>query len=138
MLICLTTTHGHTITYAALVTKLETLWNLLQALKHTVRDAEAKLEANMGTTRFAVENAALTAAKLMQAQERAEAKKKKSKFSTVTVRRVVLTNLLPCPSKYAISKLEQKEFIEIYYHTFEGCTEVAATLRHTPDKTFSL
>lgn len=131
-------THGRQVSDAELVVELETSWRLLQDLKQAAWDTEANLEADAEAAKTAADAIALAAAELALTQEKVEADKKKPQFSVMTVGRVVPTDLLPRPSQYAVNKLEQKEFVEIYYFTLEGCTEAAATLRSAPDDTFSL
>jgi hypothetical protein len=47
-------------------------------------------------------------------------------------------SITPCPSPYAISKLEAFEFIDLYYFTTEGLAEAAASLRSTADDIFGI
>ncbi|KIJ91422.1 hypothetical protein K443DRAFT_14413 [Laccaria amethystina LaAM-08-1] len=63
-------------------------------------------------------------------EEEKEKEKKKPKLKDFIANRPVTDTIQLHPSRYAIHKLDEQEYIELYYFTLEGCTE-ATKLDHT-------
>jgi len=55
--------------------------------------------------------------------ERKEKEKKKPKLKGFVANKPVRDNTQLRPSRYAIHKLDEREYVELYYFTLEGCTE---------------
>jgi hypothetical protein len=60
----------------------------------------------------------------------AEAEKKKPKINDFEVNTMVGSYITPCPSQYALQRLKNFEYLELWYLTQEGCAN-AAQHQHT-------
>ena len=67
--------------------------------------------------------------------EKKEKEKKKPKLKEFVANKPVKDTTQLCPSRYAIHKLDEREYVELYYFTLEGCTEASKidrTILKTP------
>ena len=55
--------------------------------------------------------------------EKKEKEKKKPKLKEFVANKLVKDTAQLCPSRYAIHKLDEWEYVELYYFTLEGCME---------------
>ena len=62
--------------------------------------------------------------------EKKEKEKKKPKVKDFVTNKPVKDTTQLFPSHYAIQKLDEQEYIELYHFTLEGCTE-ALKIDHT-------
>ncbi|KAG1822657.1 uncharacterized protein BJ212DRAFT_1263892, partial [Suillus subaureus] len=62
-----------------------------------------------------------------------EAKKKKPKISDFDAEIMVVDVIIPRPSQYAIQKVKNMEYVELWYFSPDGCHEAALTSRSTSD-----
>jgi hypothetical protein len=67
-----------------------------------------------------------------------EAEKKKPKMNGFNATASVGDSIAPHPSQYAIQKLNNFEYVELWYFSPEGCKEAMKTSRSIVDNTFSL
>ncbi|KAF8154174.1 hypothetical protein B0H34DRAFT_790381 [Crassisporium funariophilum] len=117
--------------YAPLATEQNTVENIINTLKAAwTRDNDAK-KARLGDANVQERNAAAEAeeaAKEKELQETQEAshrekEKRKPKLRNFTANKVVDSVSDTRPSPYAVHKLRQGEYVELYYFTQEACSE---------------
>ncbi|KIK78725.1 hypothetical protein PAXRUDRAFT_54756, partial [Paxillus rubicundulus Ve08.2h10] len=72
------------------------------------------------------------------AREQIEQEKKKPKMNDFNNEVEVGNVIIPCPSQYAILKLKNFEFIELWYFSPEGCRDAAKSSSSTMEDTFSI
>ncbi|KAG1744194.1 hypothetical protein EDB19DRAFT_1927331 [Suillus lakei] len=65
--------------------------------------------------------------------ERREAEKKKPKINDFDDGAVVADVIIPRPSQYAIQKIKNMEYVELWYFSPDGCHEASTTSRSTSD-----
>ncbi|KAG2100881.1 hypothetical protein BD769DRAFT_1676888 [Suillus cothurnatus] len=70
--------------------------------------------------------------------EHLEAEKKKPKMNGFITTASVGDSIAPRPSQYAIQKLNNFEYVELWYFSPEGCKEAMKTSRSIADDMFSL
>lgn len=70
--------------------------------------------------------------------EQLELEKKKPKLKPLDKSRQVGDHIAARPSAYALNKLENHEYIELWYFTEEGCQDAADYQHTTTDETFGL
>ncbi|KAG2748865.1 hypothetical protein P692DRAFT_20927883 [Suillus brevipes Sb2] len=66
-------------------------------------------------------------------EERREAEKKKPKINDFDAGSVVADVIIPRPSQYAIQKIKNMEYVELWYFSPDGCHEASTTARSTSD-----
>ncbi|KAG2040985.1 hypothetical protein BDR03DRAFT_1089621 [Suillus americanus] len=66
-------------------------------------------------------------------EERHEAEKKKPKINDFDSETPVADVIIPRPSQYAIQKIKNMEYMELWYFSPDGCREAAITSRSTLD-----
>lgn len=66
-------------------------------------------------------------------EERREAEKKKPKINDFDSETPVADVIIPRPSQYAIQKIKNMEYVELWYFSPDGCREAAITSRSTSD-----
>ncbi|KAG1742142.1 hypothetical protein EDB19DRAFT_1827796 [Suillus lakei] len=66
-------------------------------------------------------------------EERREAEKKKPKINDFDAGSVVANVIIPRPSQYAIQKIKNMEYVELWYFSPDGCHEASTTARSTSD-----
>ncbi|KIK78385.1 hypothetical protein PAXRUDRAFT_16905 [Paxillus rubicundulus Ve08.2h10] len=71
-------------------------------------------------------------------REHAELEKKKPKMNDFDDKTKVRNIIIPRPSQYAILKLKNFEFIELWYFSPEGCRDMAKSSSFTMEDTFSI
>lgn len=69
---------------------------------------------------------------------RRECEKKKPKINDFDVNSSVGSYITPCPSTYAINKLENFDYIELFYFTREGCLDALSNQRTEANDTYGL
>jgi hypothetical protein len=70
--------------------------------------------------------------------ERIEAEKKKPKMNDFQETTMVGNYIAPCPSQYALHRLKNFEYLELWYLTQEGCADAAQHQHMQNDDTFGL
>lgn len=70
--------------------------------------------------------------------ERLEAEKKKPKMNGFKAGTMISNYVAPRPSQYALKRLENFEYLELWYLTQEGCTDAAQHQHTQNDDTFGL
>lgn len=130
------TQNGMTAEQAVLA--LNNSWTLnhearIQAWDQQVADDEAALQAQLAAQLEAQQQQAVDPPAAAQAQpeqdgERADAEKKKPKMRDFDDATTVGNYIAPRPSQYALRRIEDFEYIELWYLTPEGCTD--ATQHH--------
>jgi hypothetical protein len=70
--------------------------------------------------------------------EKQEAEKKKPKISDFDEDAMIEDFLMPRPSSYALRKLEDFEYVELYYFTQEGCVDALENQHTMNDDTFGI
>ena len=75
---------------------------------------------------------------LEQENERKEAEKKKPKMNNFDKGSMVNNILLPRPSQYALRRLEDFDYVELWYFTQEGCADATQNHRTQNEDTFGL
>jgi len=70
--------------------------------------------------------------------ERAEAEKKKPRMNDFEEGAMVSSYIAPRPSQYALRRLENFEYLELWYLTQEGCADAAQHQHTQNDDTFGL
>ncbi|KAG1824697.1 uncharacterized protein BJ212DRAFT_1295809 [Suillus subaureus] len=65
--------------------------------------------------------------------ERRKAEKKKPKINDFDDGAVVADVIIPRPSQYAIQKIKNMEYVELWYFSPDGCHEASTTSRSTSD-----
>ncbi|TFK17673.1 hypothetical protein FA15DRAFT_710558 [Coprinopsis marcescibilis] len=63
--------------------------------------------------------------------ERSWAAPKKPKLKGLSTNKLVVTVSMPRPSSYALNKLKQFDYVELYYFTPEGCKDASCADRTT-------
>ncbi|EDQ99582.1 uncharacterized protein LACBIDRAFT_316361 [Laccaria bicolor S238N-H82] len=118
----------------AIVTRLSDAWNVENNAKKAawdeqVRQDEAE-EVEADLARECERQLELEERRKEEETERKEKEKKKPKLKNVAPNKLVRNTVRLRPSRYAIHKLEEREYVELYYFTQEGCTE-ALTIDRT-------
>jgi hypothetical protein len=70
--------------------------------------------------------------------ERIEAKKKKLKMNNFQKTTMVRNYIIPCLSQYALHRLKNFEYLELWYLTQEGCADTAQHQHTQNDDMFGL
>lgn len=70
--------------------------------------------------------------------ERREKEKKKPKLNTFVAKQAISDSIQPRPASYAIKKLEDFEYVELWYFTEEGCLEATRSNRTVAEDTFGI
>lgn len=65
--------------------------------------------------------------------ERREAEKKKPKINDFDDGAIVADVIIPRPSQYAIQRIKNMEYVELWYFSPDGCHEASTTSRSTSD-----
>ncbi|KAG1769852.1 hypothetical protein EDD22DRAFT_770699 [Suillus occidentalis] len=102
------------------------------------RDEEAQEEEELRLVRAAREEEEHLARQAEEENEHLESEKKKPKMNSFNVASTIGDTIAPHPSQYAIQKLNNFEYIELWYFSPDGCKEAMKTLRSIADDTFSL
>jgi len=69
--------------------------------------------------------------------EKKEKEKKRPKVKDFVTNKLVKDTMQPHPSRFAIHKLDKREYVELYYFTLEGCTEAVRLDRTIAQDTFT-
>jgi hypothetical protein len=101
-------------------------------------EEEAQAEAEIEWARAAQDEEEHLAKEAKTENERLEAEKKKLKMNGFNATVSVGDSITPRPSQYAIQKLNNFKYIELWYFSPEGCKEAMKTSRSIMDDTFSL
>ena len=70
--------------------------------------------------------------------ERLEAEQKRRKMNDFEEATMVSSYIAPCPSQYALCRLENFEYLELWYLMQEGCADAAQHQHSQNDNTFRL
>lgn len=66
-------------------------------------------------------------------EEQCEAEKKKPKINDFDASSIVADVIIPRPSQYAIQRIKNMEYVELWYFSPDGCHEASITSRSTSD-----
>ncbi|KAG2081488.1 hypothetical protein BD769DRAFT_1683916 [Suillus cothurnatus] len=69
----------------------------------------------------------------LEQEEQREAEKKKPKINDFDTGSIVADVIIPRPSQYAIQKIKNMEYVELWYFSPDGCHEASITSRSTSD-----
>src|SRR5271169_5010753 len=107
------------------------LWN-----QQVINDAAAAEEAQRAQREIEEQQAA----ELQQEKERerAEAEKKKPKMKDFNDTAVIGSYIAPRPAQYALKRLEEFDFVELWYFTPEGCADASLNQLTQNDDAFGL
>ena len=125
------------LTEAQAVERLDTTWTQghgtrVQQWNHQVEE-EAQAEEERQRAILEQEEELRQQREREEEAEKQEAKKKRSKISDFDKDAMIDDFLMPRPSSYALRKLEDFEYVELYYFTQEGCIN-ALENQHTLSK----
>ncbi|KAG1784355.1 uncharacterized protein HD556DRAFT_1315152 [Suillus plorans] len=102
------------------------------------RDEEAQEEAEIERAQAAHEEEEHIAKEAEAEKDHLELEKKKPKMNSFNATATVGDAIAPRPSQYAIQKLNNFEYVELWYFSPEGCKEAMKMSRSMADDTFSL
>ncbi|KIK82347.1 hypothetical protein PAXRUDRAFT_153897, partial [Paxillus rubicundulus Ve08.2h10] len=108
-----------------------TAWNERQCI-------EALLAEEVEEVRVVQERAAQRLIDDEAEREHVELEKKKPKMNDFDDKAEVRNIIIPCPSQYAVLKLKNFEFIELWYFSPEGCRDMAKSSSSTMEDTFGI
>jgi len=127
--ICTALAAAEGIAKEAVTTRLSDAWDNDHDIRKAAWDQQLKEdEAEETITRLArEEDQQCEQEELRQAEEaeRKEKEKKRPKVKDFVANKPVKDTTQLHPSRFAVHKLEEREYIELYYFTLEGCTEAA-------------
>jgi hypothetical protein len=103
-----------------------------------VADWNRRHDEEIQLVRAAREEEERLARQAEEENERLESEKKKPKMNGFNVTSTIGDAIAPRPSQYAIQKLNNFEYIELWYFSPDGCKEALKTSRSIADDTFSL
>ena len=117
-------------------------WNLnhdarVQAWDLQVAEDEAALEAQRQVLQQEAE-AQAAQEQLLREAEKAEAKKKKPKMKDFDDAITVSNFIAPRPAQYALRRIEEFEYVELWYFTPEGCADATQRQLTQHDNTSGL
>lgn len=117
-------------------------WNLnhdarVQAWDLQVVDDEAALEAQRQIQQQEAE-AQAAQEQLLREAEKAEAEKKKPRMKDFDDDITVGNFIAPRPAQYALRRIEEFEYVELWYFTPEGCADATQRQLTQHDDTFGL
>jgi len=127
--LCTTLTAAEQVDKGVIVTRLSDAWDIENNAKKAmwveqVRQDQADAD-DATLARELEQQAELEERRKEEEAERKEKEKKKPKLKDFVANRLVKDTTVPCPSRYAIHKLDKREYIELYYFTLEGCMEAS-------------
>ncbi|KAG2757191.1 hypothetical protein P692DRAFT_20867773 [Suillus brevipes Sb2] len=124
-------------TQEAIVLRLSQSWTIghNQRVNEWNQNRERELAdaAEADRARAAQEDEARAQQEAEDERERVEAEKKKPKMNGFNDRASVGDTLAPCPSQYATQKLNNFEYIELWYFSPDGCKEALRTAHSVAD-----
>ena len=117
-------------------------WNLnhdarVQAWDLQVAEDEAALEAQRQVLQQEAEAQAVQE-QLLQEAEKAEAEKKKPKMKDFDDAITISNFIAPRPAQYALRRIEEFEYVELWYFMPEGCADATQRQLTQHDDTFGL
>jgi hypothetical protein len=134
------TQNGMTVEEA--VQALNNSWSLnhdarIQAWDQQVAEDAAALEAQRQQQQQEIE-AQAAQERLEQEAERAEAEKRKPRMKDFDDATTVGNYIAPRPAQYALRRIEEFEYVELWYLTPDGCADATQRQLTQPDDTFGL
>ena len=139
--VCMALTAAEAIDKAVVAARLADAWD---ADNNTRREAWADQvredEAAAAEVRLAQEADQLRELEELRKEEEAEKKekeKKKPKLKEFVANKPVGDTTQLRPSRYAIHKLDERDYVELYYFTLEGCTEAVKLYRTIAQDAFT-
>ncbi|EDR06748.1 uncharacterized protein LACBIDRAFT_299589 [Laccaria bicolor S238N-H82] len=118
----------------AIVAHLSDAWNIENDAKKATWDEQVRQdkaeEAEAELAREREQQLKLEERRKVEETERKEKEKKKPKLKNFVPNKLVGNTVQLRPSHYAIHKLEEREYVELYYFTQDGCME-ALKIDHT-------
>jgi len=133
---------GNGMTLEQAVQALIDSWNLghdvrIQAWDRQVVEEAANLEEQRQRQQQELE-AQVNQERLRLEEERVEAEKKKPKMKSFDNASTIGSYLAPRPAQYALRRMEEFEYVELWYLTPEGCTDATQRQLTQLDDTFGL
>ncbi|EDR09983.1 uncharacterized protein LACBIDRAFT_325912 [Laccaria bicolor S238N-H82] len=111
----------------AIVARLSDAWNVENDAKKATWDEQVRQdEAEEAEAELAPEREQqleLEERRKVEETERKEKEKKRPKLKNFVPNKLVGNTVQLRPSRYAIHKLEEREYVELYYFTQDGCME---------------
>ena len=127
--VCQALAAAEQITREAVAARLADAWDAdnnakIAAWEQQVReDQEAEAEAML--TQELADRHTLEEHRKEEEAERKEKEKKKPKLKNLAMNKPVRDTTQLCPSRFAMHKLKERDYVELHYFTLEGCTEAA-------------
>ncbi|KAG1776788.1 hypothetical protein EV702DRAFT_1227478 [Suillus placidus] len=124
------------------ITRLTETWNADHDARvaewNRNRDEEARVLAEAERVHTTQENEARTQQEAEAEKERLEVEKKKPKMNSFDHASSVGDFLTPRPAQYAIQKLTNFEYVELWYFSPEGCKDALKSSRSVADNDLSI
>jgi hypothetical protein len=114
---------GTPLTDAEAATQLMQAWNMEHDTCHTQVHADAVQAAAGAAALAAQEDTECAAAEAASEAKWLEAEKKKPKLGDFDAALIIPDFLGPCASNFAKKKLDDKQYVELWYWTKEGCLD---------------
>lgn len=109
-----------------IVTRLSDAWDVENNTKKATWEEQVRQdEADATLARERELQLELEERRKEEETERKEKEKKKPKVKDFVDNKPVKDTIQLRPSRYAIHKLDEREYVELYYFTLEGCTEAS-------------
>ena len=133
---------GTGLTEAQAVERLDTTWTRghdtrVQQWNHQVEE-EAQAEEERQRAILEQEEELRQQREREEEAEKQEAEKKRSKINDFDEDAMIDDFLMPRPSSYALRKLEDFEYVELYYFTQEGCVDALENQHTLSEDTFGM
>ncbi|KAG2147225.1 hypothetical protein BD769DRAFT_1345936 [Suillus cothurnatus] len=129
-------------THQAVAERLKDAWTAGHELRvlewNRQREEEAQAEAEVERVHAAHEEEERRAKEAEAEKEHLESERKKPKMNGFSANATVGDAIAPRPSQYAIQKLNNFKYVELWYFSPDGCKEAMKTSRSIADDTFSL
>jgi hypothetical protein len=130
------------LTEAQALDRLDTTWTRghntrIQVWDHQVEE-DAQVEEERQRIILEQENEVLLQREREEEAEKQEAEKKRPKISDFDEDAMIDDFLMPRPSSYALRKLEDFEYVELYYFTQEGCIDALENQHTLSEDTFGI
>ena len=125
--VCQALAAAEQITREAVTTHLANTWDIdnntkIAAWEQQLRE-DQEAEAQETLARELADQLELEQRRKEEEDERKEKEKKKPKLKDLASNKLVRDTTQLRPLRYAIHKLEERDYVELHYFTLEGCTE---------------
>ena len=130
------------LTEAQVLEQLNTTWTRghdtrVQQWNHQVEE-DAQVEEEVRRALLEQEEEARQQRERDEEAEKQETEKKRPKISDFDEDAMIDDFLMPRPSSYALRRLEDFEYVELYYFTQEGCIDALENLHTVSEDTFGI